>query len=288
MPKWTRAGSRSRFSRRPSPGSNTHGRPRGARRSRLQRAHRGGDRPAHPDRFAGFAALPTADPDESARELARAVGELGLCGAMVNGRTLERFLDDQFFWPIFESAEALGVPLYLHPTPPPRAVYDATTRGSGTRSASSRRRRLRLACRDGLHALRLMLAGVFDRFPALAVIVGHMGEVLPFMIARASGGLGGGAARDGSPRGRSCRPASTSGAPSTSRQAGCSPTRRCAAPSTWWGRRGSSSPLTIRSVTTPPAGASFTQRRSATRNARRSPTRMRTGCSASQRASRIF
>jgi len=66
---------------------------------------------AHPDRFAGFAALPTADPDASAVELAHAVGQLGLRGAMVNGRTLERFLDEEFFWPIFESAEALGVPL---------------------------------------------------------------------------------------------------------------------------------------------------------------------------------
>ena len=150
---------------------------------------------AHPDRFAGFAALPTADPQESARELARAVGELGLCGAMVNGRTLERFLDDQFFWPIFESAEALGVPLYLHPMPPPKAIYDAYYSGFGDEvgfmlGAGA----FGWHVETGLHALRLMLAGVFDRFPALQVIVGHMGEVLPFMIARASGVLGGGTA----------------------------------------------------------------------------------------------
>jgi predicted TIM-barrel fold metal-dependent hydrolase len=146
---------------------------------------------AHPDRFAGFAALATADPDESARELARAVTELGLCGAMVNGRTLERFLDDQFFWPIFESAEALGVPLYLHPMPPPKAVYDAYYSGFGDEvgfmlGAGA----FGWHVETGLHALRLMLAGVFDRFPALQVILGHMGEVLPFMIARASGALG--------------------------------------------------------------------------------------------------
>ena len=86
---------------------------------------------AHPDRFAGFAALPTADPAAAADELARAAGELGFKGALVNGRTLERFLDDQFFWPIFEAAEALGVPIYLHPMPPPQAVYDAYYSGFG-------------------------------------------------------------------------------------------------------------------------------------------------------------
>jgi predicted TIM-barrel fold metal-dependent hydrolase len=146
---------------------------------------------AHPGRFAGFAALPTADPDASAVELARAVGELGLCGAMVNGRTLERFLDDEFFWPIFESAEALGVPIYLHPMPPPQAVYDAYYSGFGDEVGFA------LAAgafgwhvETGLHALRLMLAGVFDRFPALQIILGHMGEVLPFMIVRAGGVLG--------------------------------------------------------------------------------------------------
>jgi predicted TIM-barrel fold metal-dependent hydrolase len=150
---------------------------------------------AHPDRFAGFAALPTADPEASANELARAVGELGLRGAMINGRTLERFLDDQFFWPIFESAEALGVPMYLHPMPPPKAVYDAYYSGFGDEVG------FMLGAgawgwhvETGLHALRLILAGVFDRFPALQIIIGHMGEVIPFMIERASGALRGASA----------------------------------------------------------------------------------------------
>jgi predicted TIM-barrel fold metal-dependent hydrolase len=145
---------------------------------------------AHPDRFSGFAALATADPTAAASELQRAVRELGLVGAMVNGRTLERFLDDQFFWPIFESAEALGVPLYLHPMPPPKAVYDLYYAGFGDAVGFA------LAAgaygwhvETGLHALRLMLAGVFDRFPALQVILGHMGEVLPFMIERSTGAL---------------------------------------------------------------------------------------------------
>jgi hypothetical protein len=146
---------------------------------------------AHPDRFAAFAALPTADPPASARELQRAVGELRMVGAMVNGRTLERFLDDTFFWPIFEAAEALAVPIYLHPMPPPKAVYDLYYAGFGDDvgfmlGAGAWGWHVEI----GLHSLRLMLAGVFDRFPALQLIVGHMGEVLPFMIERATGALG--------------------------------------------------------------------------------------------------
>lgn len=150
---------------------------------------------AHPDRFAGFAALATADPDAAAAELARAVQELGFKGALVNGRTRERFLDEQFFWPIFESAEALGVPIYLHPMPPPKAVYDAYYSGFGDDVG------FMLAApawgwhiETGLHALRLILAGVFDRFPALRIVIGHMGEVVPFMLSRASDTLSGGTA----------------------------------------------------------------------------------------------
>jgi predicted TIM-barrel fold metal-dependent hydrolase len=141
---------------------------------------------AHPDRFAGFAALPTSDPGAAAGELRRAVEELGFVGAMVNGRTQERFLDDRFFWDMFESAEALGVPIYIHPMPPPRAVYDAYYSGFGDDVG------FMLAApawgwhtETGLHALRLILAGVFDRFPGLQIIIGHMGEAVPFMLARA-------------------------------------------------------------------------------------------------------
>jgi uncharacterized protein len=151
----------------------------------------------HPDRFAGFAALPTADPAKAANELSRAVTELGFKGALVNGRTQERFLDDQFFWPMFESAEALGVPIYLHPMPPPKAVYDAYYAGFGDDVG------FMLAApawgwhiETGLHAVRLILAGVFDRFPALQIIIGHMGEAVPFMLTRIDDTLGGGTALD--------------------------------------------------------------------------------------------
>ncbi len=152
---------------------------------------------AHPDRFAAFAALPTADPAAAAQELARAVGELGFKGALINGRTQERFLDEQFFWPMFESAEALGVPIYLHPMPPPQAVYDAYYAGFGDDVS------FMLAApawgwhiETGLHVLRLILAGVFDRFPALQMIIGHMGEAIPFMLARLDDTLSGGTALD--------------------------------------------------------------------------------------------
>jgi uncharacterized protein len=152
---------------------------------------------AHPDRFAAFAALATADPGACAEELARAVGQLGAKGALINGRTLDRFLDDQFFWPIFEAAEALDVPIYLHPMPPPKAVYDAYYAGFGDDvSFMLSSPAWGWHIETGLHALRLILAGVFDRFPALQLIIGHMGEAIPFMLARIDDVLSGRTALD--------------------------------------------------------------------------------------------
>jgi predicted TIM-barrel fold metal-dependent hydrolase len=80
---------------------------------------------AHPDRFAGFATLPTPAPQAAADELERAVTKLGFKGAMIMGLTHGRFLDEKDFWPIFERAAALDVPIYIHPGPPHRAVVDA-------------------------------------------------------------------------------------------------------------------------------------------------------------------
>jgi predicted TIM-barrel fold metal-dependent hydrolase len=84
----------------------------------------------HPGRFARFAALPTAAPEAAADELERTVRDHGFKGALINGHTRGRYLDDEFFWPILERAEALGVPIYLHPTPPPRPVIEASYTGS--------------------------------------------------------------------------------------------------------------------------------------------------------------
>ena len=146
---------------------------------------------AHPDRLAGFAMLPTPDPEAAAEELRRAVIELGLRGAMVHGTTNGRFLDDRSFWPIFAEAERLRVPVYLHPAPPPPAVREAYYGGLPSDVAYA------LATSawgwhvdTGLHALRLVLGGVFDRHPGLQVVIGHLGEALPFLLWRADSVLG--------------------------------------------------------------------------------------------------
>ena len=141
---------------------------------------------AHPDRFAGFATLPMPDPDTAAAEFERAVNSLGFVGALVNGHVNGRYLDDQFFWPIFEAAEALDVPIYLHPAFPPQAVVDAVYSGFSqlvnTALASGA---WGWHIDTGLHVLRLILGGVFDRFPRMQLIVGHLGEMLPSMLGRA-------------------------------------------------------------------------------------------------------
>ncbi len=140
---------------------------------------------AHPTRFAGFATLPMTEPEAAADELERAVRSLGFKGTMINGSTSGRFLDDPSFLPILERAVALDVPIYVHPGLPPAPVWEAYYTGFDPAVNHS------LAAAGwgwhseaGLHALRLILAGVFDRLPNLQIIIGHMGEMLPFMLAR--------------------------------------------------------------------------------------------------------
>ncbi|HTI74535.1 MAG TPA: amidohydrolase family protein [Mycobacterium sp.] len=139
----------------------------------------------HPDRLQGFASLATPAPDAAAAELERAVRQLGFNGAMLYGRTRDRNLDHQDFWPIFEAAEALNAPLYLHPQPPPPAVRAAYYSGLGDGVDTA------LATHGygwhydaGLQLLRLILAGVLDRFPGLQLILGHWGEVMVFYLDR--------------------------------------------------------------------------------------------------------
>ncbi|WP_066366622.1 amidohydrolase family protein [Herbidospora mongoliensis] len=136
----------------------------------------------HPRRFAAFATLPMGDPPAAAAELERAVGRLGLVGAMIFPRARGVFLDRDVFRPVFAAAAELGVPLYLHPAVPPRAIGEdlyggfddptgmlLTTAGWGWHAET------------GLAALRLILAGTFDRHPGLQIILGHWGEMLvPF------------------------------------------------------------------------------------------------------------
>ncbi len=140
----------------------------------------------HPQRLAGFAALPTANPDAAARELDRAISQLGFKGAVINGHTRGRYLDDPLFSPMLEEAERLRVPIYLHPAQPPEAVVKASYTGNFPAelvyplSTSFWGWHIDTAT----HILRIILGGVFDRFPDLQFIIGHMGEGLPFFIPR--------------------------------------------------------------------------------------------------------
>ena len=140
---------------------------------------------AHPERFKGFATLATAAPEQAARELERTVRQYGFKGAMVNGHTRGAYLDDQRFWPIFEAAQALDVPIYLHPANPHPAVFDAWFKDYPVLGYAP----WGYAVETGTHVLRLILSGVFDRYPGLRMIIGHMGELLPFALWRADGRL---------------------------------------------------------------------------------------------------
>ena len=145
----------------------------------------------HPTRFAGFASLPTMSPETAVEELERTVRKHGFKGACINGHTRGRYLDDKFFWPILERADALQVPLYLHPTPPPRPVIEASYRGNYAPEVTN------LLASSGwgwhietaIHTLRLILSGAFDRYPRLQLVIGHLGEGLPFMLPRIDGRL---------------------------------------------------------------------------------------------------
>jgi hypothetical protein len=141
----------------------------------------------YPKRFAGFASLPMQSPDDAAKELARAVKELGFVGAMVNGTTEGRFLDDPSYDGILAAAEQLDVPIYIHPHIPPLAVREAyfsnlpdgagrvlETAGWGWHSEVA------------VHVLRMVVAGSLDKHPRLKIIIGHMGEMLPMMLDRAA------------------------------------------------------------------------------------------------------
>ena len=135
---------------------------------------------SHPGRFAAFAALPTADPKASVQELERAVTRLGFKGTMINGHTQGTFLDDKKYWGIFECAQALNVPVYLHPRDPHPAVLKTYFEGYEDLAFAA----WGFAADTCSHFLRLVFAGVFDAFPRLTMILGHLGEGLPFWLHR--------------------------------------------------------------------------------------------------------
>jgi predicted TIM-barrel fold metal-dependent hydrolase len=160
-------------------------------------AHDANDRLAaavreHPKRFAGFAALALQEPEKAAAEFERCVRQLGFKGALVHGTTRGVFLDDPQFTPLFETAQALDVPIYLHPAPPPKPVQEAYYGGlPGQLGFFLATAAWGWHAEAGMHSLRLIVSGLFDRFPKLKLIIGHMGEDLPFSIARAEAVLSG-------------------------------------------------------------------------------------------------
>src|SRR5712672_4630480 len=130
-----------------------------------------------PDRFSGFAALPNAE--ASVAEFRRCVTELGFHGAMVNGQTHGHYLDEQKYWPLWEATQELDVPIYLHPwsSPPDQLkAYDGYTDILGPA--------WNWTVETATHALRIMCSGVFDAYPKAMMILGHMGELLPFSMER--------------------------------------------------------------------------------------------------------
>jgi 2,3-dihydroxybenzoate decarboxylase len=133
----------------------------------------------HPDRFRGFAALPLQDPEAAAQELNRCVRELGFCGALVNDHTLGNYLDAPQFSVVWQALTDAQVPLYIHPGAPPLDRWNVLN-GYPELTAAS----WAWQAQVGGHAMRLIHGGVFDRFPTAKVILGHMGEFLPFQIWR--------------------------------------------------------------------------------------------------------
>lgn len=132
----------------------------------------------HPKRLSGFCHLALQDPKEAANELERGVTQLGLKGALINGHTNGEYLDDEKFWVVWERAEALGVPIYLHPANSP------TVAPSIQGYPEMRGPAWEWGPETAGHALRIIYGGVFDRFPKATLILGHMGEALPFMLWR--------------------------------------------------------------------------------------------------------
>ncbi len=139
----------------------------------------------YPKRFAAFAALPVAVPDKAADELERRVKQQGFKGTLINGHSRGRYLDDKFFWPILERAQALNVPIYLHPTVPAKPVAEVLYGGfSPAVSGMFESAGWGWHIETGVHLVRMVLGGVFDRYPKLQVVVGHLGEGVPFMLER--------------------------------------------------------------------------------------------------------
>jgi 2,3-dihydroxybenzoate decarboxylase len=133
---------------------------------------------AHPDRYIGMTTVAPQDPAWSASEIVRGATELGFKGVQINSHTQSEYLDDPKFDPIFRALAETGQPLYIHPSTPPDAMIgplleaglDGAIFGFGVET--------------GMHLLRLITTGIFDRYPDLQIMVGHAGEALPYWAYR--------------------------------------------------------------------------------------------------------
>jgi 5-carboxyvanillate decarboxylase len=131
-----------------------------------------------PDRFAGLGSVAPQDPERAAREVERIMGPLGLSGVVINSHTYGRYLDEAEFEPILAAAEASGATIYLHPRVPSPAMLAPYNRYGMLASLWG------FAAEAGTHALRLIMSGAFDRFPRLRIVLGHLGEALPYWVYR--------------------------------------------------------------------------------------------------------
>ncbi|HZF25760.1 MAG TPA: amidohydrolase family protein [Steroidobacteraceae bacterium] len=132
----------------------------------------------HPGRYAGLATIAPQDPKRAVRELERAIRTLKLNGVMINSHTNGEYLDEPKFWPILEAAAALGVPIYIHPRSPSPAMAQPYRKYHLEHAIWG------YAVETGLHAVRLIMSGVFDKYPTLKIVIGHMGENIPYALYR--------------------------------------------------------------------------------------------------------
>lgn len=131
----------------------------------------------YPTRYAGLATIAPQDPRGTAQELERAIKTLQLNGGIINSHTNGEYLDDKKYWPILEAAQALDTPIYIHPRDPsPGLATPLDVPGFAVGWG--------YAVETGTHAIRMIAAGVFDQFPKLRIVLGHLGETLPFLLDR--------------------------------------------------------------------------------------------------------
>jgi predicted TIM-barrel fold metal-dependent hydrolase len=149
----------------------------------------------HPDRLAAFAILPTQHAEAAADELERTVRQLGFRGALIQGRSRGRMIDDRAFWPIFERAQSLDVPIYLHPGQPSQAVAEAYYQDYASTFPGLNGAAWGYTIDTASQAIRLILSGLFEAYPRLNLILGHLGESLPFMLDRIDEALNRGAVK---------------------------------------------------------------------------------------------